>query len=152
MSKEEIYKAIEMRKQVIDGGVLYNKGKKSRYDIIDNVDQFADFASNIEDYTVRMPAKKKRVPLTKEDLNSRFDSGKTMRMTGPYGSFTITSWWFTDLVISYVNGGIDTVKYDSDILLKSKFIDGDPYYKDGEGGLDQSFWLKLRRLYSNWYY
>ena len=129
-NKEIIDRAITLRQQVIDGGKLYHTDVAvSSFDIVNSVNDFMAVLSRVDVYDVRPPVKKKQIPFTKEDLNSRFDSGKTMRMTGPYGSFTITSWWFTELVISYVSGGIDTIKYNSDILLKSKFINGDPCYK-----------------------
>lgn len=131
MSKEAIDKAIEMRQQVIDGGVLYNDGNKSRYDIVNDVKHFVSFVENLEDYTVRMTAKKKRAPMTKEDLDARFLACKTLRIVCNDGMMATISNWIDDtVVLEYTQGSYATICISE--IMQDKFIDGDPCYKEIE--------------------
>jgi hypothetical protein len=131
MSKGAIDRAIELRQMVIDGGVLWTADDiRSSYDIENNIDHFRRFLSDLEFYSVRMQAKKKRVPLTKEDLDARFVAGKTMRISNNGGKLGTIEHWGKELRISWTDGYCS--KYTYSAIEDCKFIDGDPCYKEVE--------------------
>ena len=78
-NKEIIDTTIKLRQQVIDGGELFFSGEKLGLDIVNNFDDFIVLVNNVRNCRTPILVEKiTRVPLTKEDLNSRFDSGKTL--------------------------------------------------------------------------
>ena len=132
--REALDRVIEMRQQVIDGGVLYNiYAGDSPCDIVNSVSNFNELLDHVSAYAVRMPVKKKRVPLTKEDLDARFLAGKTMRFVKGKDLCEFTRWHY-DCAGYFCVSGSENVGGGSVYsgFIHCKFIDGDPCYKEVE--------------------